>query len=182
MLELKVVLKDEYDEENNQFVTETRELLLEHSLVSLSKWEAKYEKPFIGNDSLTPEELADYIMFMNRGEDPLDIHTLNKLGQDELSLISEYIESKQSATWFRSQDTNQGIGERQVITSEVIYYWMFSYRIPIECEQWHLNRLITLIRVFGEQNKPKEKMSPQQQAEMYRDLNAKRKRELNTSG
>ena len=182
MLELKVVLKDEYDEENNQFVTETRELLLEHSLVSLSKWEAKYEKPFIGNDSLTSEELADYIMFMNRGEEPLDIHTLNKLGQDELSLISKYIESKQSATWFSSPDTNQGMGERQVVTSEIIYYWMISYRIPIECEQWHLNRLITLIRVFGEQNKPKEKMSPQQQAEMYRDLNAKRKRELKTSG
>jgi len=183
VLKITVVTRDDYDEEQNKFVTESRDVVLEHSLLSLSKWEAKYEKPFLGNPSLDSQALADYIEFMNQDEEPLGEELIASLSQDNLSLISEYIESKQTATWFSSiEDEGAATLNRQVITSELIYYWMFSYRIPKECETWHLNRLITLIRVFGEQNKPKQKISPQKQAEMYRDLNEKRKKELNTSG
>ena len=182
MLKITVKTRDDYDEEQNKFVTESRDVVLEHSLLSISKWEAKYEKPFLGNPSLDSQALADYIEFMNQGEKPLGDELISRLSQDNLSLISEYIESKQTATWFSSMEEGGAASNRQVVTSELIYYWMFSYGIPKECETWHLNRLITLIRVFGEQNKPKKKISPQKQAEMYRDLNAKRKKELNTSG
>lgn len=158
---------------------EAVELNFEHSLVSLSKWESIHEKAFFGRDGMTSEETLSYIEQMYLGELPSSTW-LELLRSEDYTLITNYINSKQSATWFR-EDPNQPKGS-EVVTAELIYYWMISFQIPFTCETWHLNRLMTLIKVCGiKQTKPK-KMSKQAQAEEYRRLNAARRKQLGTSG
>jgi hypothetical protein len=180
MLTIVVPGVEMFDEESQEFVTVGDVTLnLEHSLVSLSKWEQIYEKPFLGKDEKTTEEVLGYVKAMTLTTDaPEDV--FNKLSKENLDAINEYIEAKMTATWF--SDAPGAPPARDVITSELIYYWMITFQIPFECENWHLNRLFTLIRVCNvKQAKPK-KMSRAEVAARNRELNAQRRAQLGTKG
>jgi hypothetical protein len=169
-----------FDEKAQEFVTVGDfSLDLEHSLVSLSKWEAIYEKPFLGQSDKTPEEVFDYVKVMTVTPNVPDEVFLN-LSEENVNIINKYIDSKMTATWF-----NEPPGapkSRDVITAELIYWWMIEFKIPFECENWHLNRLFTLIRVCNiKQAKPK-KMSRSEIASRNRELNAQRRTQLGTKG
>jgi hypothetical protein len=110
----------------------------------------------------------------------MDLDVLNRASQENIDEIQEYIDSSQSATTFGQMPERRGPGE--VITSELIYYWIVSFNIPFDCERWHLNRLFALIRICNIKNSPPKKMSRTEVALRNRDLNAKRKAELGTSG
>lgn len=182
MLQIDVLLAEDYNEETQEFVATTYPLKLEHSLVSLSKWESKYEKPFLGSLEKKEEEVLDYIKMMDLAEEtPPEIFDL--ISNEQFHKINDYINAKMSATWFN--EPKQTKISRQTITSELVYYWMSSYQIPWEAERWHLNRLFTLIRVFNAERSPQEKTnrtSSEGLAAQRRALNEQRKRELGTSG
>ena len=182
MLQLNVLLSESYDEKNSSFLMETRTLKLEHSLVSLSKWESKYEKPFLSNETKTSEEILDYIRMMDLEEEtPPEI--FHHLTQEQFHQINDYINTKQTATWFNKK--GKAKPNRQTVTSELIYYWITSYGIPWEVERWHLNRLFTLIEVFNEERSTKEKpkrTSAESMAAERRALNEARKKQMGTSG
>jgi hypothetical protein len=180
MLTIMLGAVDSYDEAAGTFSTQGgTELQLEHSLVSLSKWESDYERPFLGKDEKTAEETLAYIGYMVLTVNPPE-DFLQKLSKDNLEEINQYIERKMTATWFSDQPGAPG--SREVITSELVYYWMTVFDIPFACETWHLNRLFTLIRICNvKQSKPK-KMSRAEVAARNRELNAQRKAQLGTTG
>lgn len=158
---------------------ETIELCFEHSLISLSKWEQKYQKAFFGKKEKTSEETAGYFQCMLLTEKPPE-GILNRLTGEQVKEIADYINDKQSATWFREDPRQKPSTE--VITSELIYYWLVQFNIPFSVETWHLNRLMTLIKIAGiKQTKPKP-MSKAQQREQYNTLNAQRRAALGSSG
>jgi hypothetical protein len=169
-----------FDDGAQEFVTQGDVVLeLEHSLVSLSKWESIYEKPFLGKGEKTVEEVLGYVkaMVLTPGV-PEEVFL--KLSEENIEAINNYIDAKMTATWF--SDAPGAPQTREVITAEVIYYWMIAFQIPWECERWHLNRLFTLIRVCNiKQAKPK-KMSRSEIAQRNRELNAQRKQQLGTKG
>ena len=156
------------------------QLKFEHSLVSLSKWESMYEKPFFGREDKTPEETSSYFKFMLLNENPPE-DFLDRLLPKQFEEIANYINSKQTATTFREQ--KQGRGSSEVITSELIYYWLVQFNIPFSpTEEWNLNRLMTLVKIAGvKQSKPK-KMTRAEIAQQQRELNAERRNQLGTSG
>lgn len=179
MLRITVPGVEHFDEASQEFITLGDVILeLEHSLVSLSKWESKFEKPFLGKDDKTTEEIIGYVKAMTLIEVPDDV--FQKLSIENITAINDYIDAKMTATWF-----NEPPGaprSRDIITAEVIYYWMITFQIPFECENWHLNRLFTLIRVCNiKQSKPK-KMSRAEIGARNRELNAQRKAQLGTRG
>lgn len=178
MLELELVTSELYDEDSTEFKTESYTLYLEHSLVSLSKWESKWEKPFLTQQQKSKEETVSYIdcMILN-DEVPKDY--LSHIEDRHIVEIQKYIGAKMTATWFAEQKKSRN---QEVITSELIYYWMFTLTIPKECEEWHLNRLLTLIRVFSEKNSPDKKMSRTEALARQRRINAERKARLGTTG
>ena len=180
MLTIVIPGTEMFDETKQEFVTEGDITLeLEHSLVSLSKWESIYEKPFLGTKEKTTEEVLDYIKVMTVTPNiPPEIY-LN-LSESNIQAINNYIDAKKTATWFN--DPSPTSASRDIITAELIYYWMIVFHIPFECENWHLNRLFTLIRVCNlKQAKPK-KMSRAEIAARNRELNAQRRQQLGTKG
>lgn len=180
MFKMEVKLSEGFDENTGEFVEETQTVYFEHSLLSVAKWEEKYEKPFlVDNDEKTPDEVLDYIDMMVV-ENNVEGDLLPKLSQKNITELQEYISKKATATWFR--ETNKKSRSSEVVTSELIYYWMFSYKIPKECETWHLNRLLTLIRVFGAKNEKPKKMSGSEISARNRSLNEQRKAQLATKG
>ena len=177
-----VVEGDElFDEEKQEFKqTEGFLLNLEHSLASVSKWESKYQKPFLESSDKTPDELLDYVTFMGVGTTiPRDL--VNELTNTNLMEINRYIESPQSATTFGVLPKRQAY-RGEVITSELIYYWLVAYNIPFECEHWHLNRLFSLIRICNVKNTPAKNQPRNEIAQRNRELNEQRKAALGTSG
>ena len=180
MLVIKVPGIELFDEVLQVFVNAEEFVLeLEHSLVSLSKWESKFEKPFLGSEEKTDEEVFAYIEAMILTEEyPSDV--LTRLTKENIQQINEYIESKMTATWFN--DKQKPKKSNEVITAELIYYWMITFNIPIEFQHWHLNRLFTLIKIFSVKNAPKEKLSKRDLLARNRELNERRKAELGTAG
>lgn len=169
-----------FDETTQEFGTQGDVVLeLEHSLVSLSKWESEFEKPFLGQAEKTPEEVIGYIKAMVITPN-VSQKVFEKLTEANIKAINDYIDRKMTATWFNEDPTASK--SREIITAELIYYWMTVFNIPFECENWHLNRLFTLIRICNiKQGKPK-KMSRAEVAAQQRRLNAERKKQLGTRG
>jgi hypothetical protein len=158
MLTLNIPGIEQWDESKQEFVyTEGVTLELEHSLVSLSKWESIWEKPFLSPDPKTTEETLSYIEAMTLTRDfPKDV--FQRLSAEDYQRINAYIESKMTATWITEKKDAPGASKRrEIITAEIIYFWMSSHDIAKEFETWHLNRLITLIKVANEKSKPPEK-------------------------
>jgi hypothetical protein len=180
MLTIIVPGVEMFDEQTQEFVTKGDVTLdLEHSLVSLSKWESKYEKPFLVKSEKTTEETLDYIKCMTLTSDVPE-EVFNKFSAENITAINNYIDAKMTATWF--SEAPGAPQTRDVITAELIYYWLITFQIPFECETWHLNRLFTLIRVCNiKQAKPK-KMSRSEIAARNRELNAQRREQLGTRG
>lgn len=168
-----------YDEEKNEFsYIKGRTLRLEHSLISISKWESKWCKPFLEKNEKTNEEIIDYIKCMTLNEVPDEVY--KTLSKQNIEDIEKYINSPMTATTINS--LNQKNGKREKITSELIYCWMVMLNIPFECEKWHLNRLLMLIQVCNIKNQPPKKMGKKEQLKRYADLNNARKKALNTRG
>lgn len=180
MLIVKVPISEEsFDNETNRFVVETYALEMEHSLASLSKWEQFHEKPFLGPEEKTAEETLWYVKAM-----VLDPHTppevLDRFSQQNIDDINVYINAKMTATWFKEQANQRP--SRDIITAEIFYHWMISYNIWLECENWHLNKLLALIKVCNQKNAPQKKMSRAEIAERNKMLNAQRRAKLGTTG
>ena len=182
MLEIDVPKLDFWDEVSGEFiVVNAQRLQLEHSLISVSKWESFWCKPFLSPDKKTDEETLSYIRFMtiNKSVNPL---VFMNLGNDNIQRINEYVSSKRTATTFYEPGQQPAAASRKIITSEMIYSWMVAYNIPMECEKWFLNRLITLIKIIQIENKPKKKTNLKSLAARNRALNAARRKELGTNG
>lgn len=158
------------------------ELNFEHSLISLSKWEQHYKKPFFGKtkeDQKTREESKFYIECMLLTKNPPE-GFLDKLTQKDMDALGEYINDAQTATWFREDPRQRPSTE--VVTSELIYYWLVQFNIPFEVETWHLNRLMTLIKIAGIKQTKQKPMTKAQQREEYQKLNAQRRAASGSSG
>lgn len=180
MLKVTIPEIELYDEEKNLFFTSKRqELQLEHSLVSLSKWESKWCKPFLSKEPKSREEYIDYVRCMTLTQN-VDPEVYNLITPDILQQIEAYIDAPMTATTFNEQ--NSGPRNHDIITAEIIYYWMIAFKVPFECQKWHLNRLLTLIRVCNIENAPKKKMSRKETYSRNAALNAARRQQYNTKG
>lgn len=180
MLSITVPEREIYDEEKNEFIKIPRmNLKLEHSLVSISKWEAKYKVPFISNKyQKTQEQIMDYIKFMTITQNVDDLVYLG-LTNENIKEISDYIEDPMTASWVNDDKKSRN---NEAVTSELIYWWMTALQIPWEAQKWHLNRLLMLIRIGNIKNQPPEKLSKSQILSRNRALNEARKKKFNTKG
>ena len=181
MLWLKVTLGPEgWDEEKEEFVeSETFTLQLEHSLVSLSKWESKWNKAFLSKKDISIEETIDYIKCMTITQN-VKPEVYEHINRENIEEVNDYISAPMTATTFSEE--KQGKGGRERITAELIYYWMISLNIPFECQKWHLNRLLTLIKVCNIKNSPPKRKSKKAIMSRNAALNAARKKQMNTTG
>ena len=180
MLQITIPKQDLWDESHEKFIkTKSYVLQLEHSLISLSKWESTWNKPFLVDGNKTEEQTNDYVrcMTLTQNVDPV---TYNYLTDENINEISKYINAPMTATTFT--EGHKKATSKEIITAEIIYYWMIVFNIPIVCEKWHLNRLLTLINVCSLKNQPGKKMSAAEIRARNRALNAKRKSMLNTTG
>lgn len=180
MLQITVPANEKWDEVKEEFIYfNGATLRLEHSLVSLSKWESKWKKPFVSKEPKTVEQTIDYIRCMTITQN-VDPEVYNNLTNENISQVNKYIEDPMTATWFSEDKTAKP--NREQITSELIYYWMIALNIPVEFEKWHLNRLLTLIRVCNVKNQPPKKMGKNELMSRNKSLNAARRKQLHTKG
>lgn len=180
MLQITIPKSEIFNEYTGEFTyIKEQTLQLEHSLISLSKWESKWCKSFLNTSDKTAEEVLDYVkcMTITQNVNPLAYQFLSA---ENLKKINEYINAPMTATTFSNDKTSRR--SREIITSEVLYYDMISLGIPFECQKWHLNRLITLIRVCSVKSQPPKKMGRTELANRNRALNAARRKQLNTRG
>lgn len=181
MLQITIPAIELWDEKNQEFITTKEQTLqLEHSLISLSKWESKWCKAFFSKEDKTPEETLDYIKCMTLNQN-IDPKVYEHISRKNMDIINKYIESPMTATRFFDMAGNSS-GSRETITSELIYYWMISLNIPFECQKWHINRLLTLVRVCNVKNQPPKKMSKREIMSRNAALNEARRKQLNTKG
>ena len=180
MLQITVPALEGWDESKQEFVDyKAQTLQLEHSLIAISKWESKWHKPFLVKEQKTREETLDYIKCMTITQN-VDPNVYNRLTQDNIDEINAYIDDPMTATTF--SDEQNGKPSREIITSELIDYWMIANNIPVEYRKWHLNRLITLIKICSIKNAPPKKQSKQDILRRNAALNAERRKRLNSKG
>lgn len=178
MLTITIPGGEKYNDETGEFLyTKDQTIVIEHSLVSISKWESKWLKPFLDKKQKTYEESIDYIRCMTLTQN-VDPNSYYGITSELFIKINSYIESPCTATWFSDR---KGPPNREIVTSELIYYWMISLGIPFECQKWHLNRLLTLIKVCNEKNAPK-KMAKNDIRKRNASLNAARRAALHSKG
>lgn len=185
MLKLEIEERELFDERTNEFHTIKPTILtLEHSLISVSKWESKWHKPFLDDKPKTNEEKLDYIRCMSLTQS-VDPDVFKALTKDDMIAIDAYIEDPYTATWFSGDDKKKKSNRRgEVQTNELIYYYMIKLGIPLEpCQKWHLNRLLTLIRVFTEKDRyDNKKMTRAEIAQRNKALNEARRAKLHSKG
>ena len=180
MLYITIPATEQWNEYKQEFIASKEiTLQLEHSLVSLSKWESKWCKPFFSKADKTYEETIDYIKCMTITQNVKD-EVYYCLTQDNIDRIYNYINAPMTATTI--SNTNKKNGKSEQVTAEVIYYQMIAYQIPFECQKWHINRLLTLIRVCDAKNQPSKKKSQREIMEQYASLNEARRKQLNSKG
>ncbi|MDO5785273.1 MAG: hypothetical protein Q4P20_09460 [Eubacteriales bacterium] len=180
MLLITVPAVELWDERNQEFVyTKAETLKLEHSLVSLSKWESRWRKPFFSKTDKTYEETLDYIRCMTLNPN-VSYETYFRLTAKNINQIYEYMSAPMTATTFSKESFSRN--NREIVTAELIYYWMIALNIPLECQKWHLNKLVTLIRVCEVKNTPPKKRSRKEIMNRNAALNAARKKKFNTKG
>ena len=180
MLELTIPRTDLWDERRQRFIpVKEQKLRLEHSLVSLSKWESKWCKVFLSKEQKTYEETIDYIrcMTLTQNVDPLVYRCITN---SHIDAVNAYIEEPMTASTVKEE--KGGPINRQQITSELIYYWMIAYHIPFECQKWHLNRLLMLIRICNAENKPPKKRSKRDLYRHHAEVNAANRKKFNSKG
>lgn len=179
MLKIQIPEVEMFDEEKSEFVhVKGYELSLEHSLLSISKWESKWHKPFLTEEKKTEEEALDYVKCMTLTKNIPDEAYL-AIPNSEMERIAEYINNPMTATTFSDRNTPRS---RQIITSELIYYNMTAAGVPFECQKWHLNRLLTLLKICGIKSQPSKKMSPQKIRSQNSAINAARRAKLGSNG
>ena len=180
MLRIDVEGSEQWDERTETFIeTKPIQLVLEHSLLSISKWEAKWKKPFLGQDEKSREEILDYIRCMTLTKNVSD-EVYTGLSVNIINRIADYINDPMTATTFHNLGPKRGSGEN--VTSELIYYWMVSFGIPFECEKWHFKRLMTLLEICAVKSKPPQKMSKREIMSRNTSLNAARRAKLHSRG
>lgn len=188
MLEIQVKSIEWFDEKEEKFLKSPQVTLqLEHSLISISKWEAKWHKPFIeSSGNMNREETIDYVKCMTISPGKVDDKVYRSLSKDNIDSIIKYIQNPMTATWFAEDKNKPNKRKKDIITSELIYYWMVALNIPFECQKWHLNRLLTLIRVCNakneEQNPNRKKPSQRELMSRNAALNAQRRAKLHSKG
>lgn len=191
MLKITIPGNEYWDSVKEEFSTVPgATLTLEHSLLAVSKWEAKWHRSFLNDGPKTEKEFLYYIQCMVIDED-FDPFVLRGITRKNLEDIREYLQDTQTATWFGKTDSylnrdaqtpSKPKKNHEVITTELIYYWMVALQIPFECERWNLNRLMVLIRVCNEKNQPSKKMSKKQLMSRNTSLNQLRRQQLNSKG
>ncbi|MDO4292063.1 MAG: hypothetical protein Q4C65_02420 [Eubacteriales bacterium] len=180
MLSIVVPAGELWDESKQEFIAvKEQKLQLEHSLVSIAKWERTWNKPFLSKKELSTEETTDYIRCMTITQN-VDPNTYRFVTGDNLRQINAYMEAPMTAAWFK--ESGKGKMGREQITAEIIYYWMISHGIPFECQKWHLNSLLALIRTCNAKNQPPKKMSSKEIARSNSAINAARRKMLNSKG
>jgi len=183
MLEIEIPDVELFDDQTEQFSTiKGQKLRLEHSLVSVSKWEMKWHKPFLGTDEKTREETIDYIRCMTLTQN-VNEQVYDYISDDVIRQVNAYIADPMTATWFSGSAKTSGSYSRETVTNELIYYWMIAYKIPFEpCQKWHFERLMTLIRICQLKNEKPKKMSKNEILRENARLNAIRRKKLNSKG
>ena len=180
MLQITIPGEELWDEKKEEFVSRKEQTLkLEHSLVSLSKWESKWNKSFLSREDKTYDETIDYIRCMTITQN-VDPEVYEHLTNENINQVNAYIEAPMSATYLQKKKDKGG--SREQITAELIYYWMISLNIPFECQKWHLNRLLALIKVCNMKNRPPKSMNRKEIMRRNAALNAQRRAKLHSKG
>lgn len=184
MFKIEIPYQERFDEITGIFTeVNPKVLYLEHSLFALRTWESKHHIPFLSNEDRTYDEFMDYICCMNLSDEEITLETCRGLTFDNIQTITKRIEDPMTASWINDRSPNRKArSSREVVTAELIYYWMFQLSIPIECEKWHLNQLMMLIQVSSAKNAPESKMTKEQTAQWMRQQNAIRRAKYNTRG
>lgn len=184
-MSLKITIQPNelWDESNQRFITIDKPVVLslEHSLVSISKWEAKWKKAYLSKIPKTLEEKLDYIrcMTLTQNVDPKVYYLLDEKTVKE---INDYIEDPMTATTFNDRNSATETYKNRIVTSEELYYLMFVNNIPVDFQKWHLNRLLTLLKVFSVKNAPPKKMSKENLMKSYADINRANRAKFHTKG
>lgn len=180
MLQIKIPGIDGWDERTEQFVTlPDTTIVLEHSLISISKWESKWHIPFLGKDDKTPEQINDYIKCMTITPNVKD-DVYDRITREQVETIMAYINDSMTATTISQRGGRRA--SREIVTSELIYYWMVALQIPFECQKWHINRLMMLIQICNVKNEPDKKMSKRSAMQQNAALNAARRQKAHSRG
>lgn len=179
MIDIIIPEAEYFDEQTMRFTySKEQKLTLEHSLIAISKWESKFEKPFLSSEKTT-EEVIYYIKCMTITQN-VRPETYLRLSAKNLEDIQKYIEAPMTATTFKKIEKRGG--KKEIITAELIYYWMIAFNIPFECQKWHLNKLLTLIEVCARKNEPPKKMSRKEISAQHRAINKINRERFHTKG
>lgn len=185
MLEITIQPGEIFDEVENRFIQNRKQVTiqLEHSLISLRKWEQKWKKAFLMQENLSVEEILDYIRCMTVSPHGISPETYYFLTTENVDSIISYIKDPMTATTFSNNnvvDIQRNSSEG--ITAEIIYYWMITMNVPVEFEKWHLQTLLTLIRVISIKNQKPQKVDPVKAAIERDRLNQERRKKFNSKG